>query len=180
MSRSQPAKHFGDLLPMPLPESPKPPMVPRTRASTRRHPRCVRLRNAAAESTCAVNELAGFTDRSAWPSAPLNEAQVSAQKLIRDLHCQRSWPRGSVVRPRAALKKLLRQSPAYGGSTGSLAPYLDGMVSIPSDQGDPCVLSEILDPVNRHLLENFDNFLYAFMTSKQGASRGAASGGSDF
>ena len=159
MSRSQPAKHFGDLLPMPLPESPKPPMVPRTRASTRRHPRCVRLRNAAAESTCAVNELAGFTDRSAWPSAPLNEAQVSAQQLIHDLRCQRSWPRGSVVRPRAALKKLLRQSPAYGGSTGSLAPYLEGMVPIPSDQGDPCVLSEILDPVNRHLLENFESLM---------------------
>ncbi len=117
------------------------------------------LRNAAAETTCAVNELAGFTDRSTWPSAPLNDAQVSAQKLIHDLHCQRSWPRGSVVRPRAALKKLLRQSPAYGGSTGSLAPYLDGMVSIPSDQGDPCVLSEILDAVNRHLLENFESLM---------------------
>ncbi len=153
MSRSQPAKHFGDLLPMSLPEPLKPPLVPRTRASARRHPLCVRLRNAAVETTCAINELAGFTDRSTWPSAPLNDAQVSAQKLIHDLHCQRSWPGGSVVRSRAALKKLLRQSPAYGGSTGSLAPYLDGMVSIPSDQGQPRVLSEILDPVNRHLLE---------------------------
>ncbi len=119
----------------------------------------MRLRNAAAETTCAINELAGFTDRSTWPSAPLNDAQVCAQKLIHDLHYQRSWPPGSVVRPRAALKKLLRQSPAYGGATGSLAPYLDGMVSIPSDQGDPCVLSEILDPVNRHLLENFESLM---------------------
>ena len=32
----------------------------------------------------------------------------------------------------------------------------------------------------RDLLENFDNFIYFVMTFNLGASRGAASGGSDF
>ena len=46
-------------------------------------------------------------------------------------------------------------------------------------------LAGVLPPAGQifekwHVLENFDNFLYFSVTFKQGASRGAASGGSDF
>ena len=101
-----PQQHWGDLLPLPLPER-RTELPGRSRASKRRLHRQRILDHEMGDTVIALNHLAGFS-----------QAHRSSLNLIRDAHRARQWPRGESLGPRAALDKLLRRSASYGAAVG--------------------------------------------------------------
>ena len=136
-------QHWGDLLPLPLPER-RTELPGRSRASKRRLHRRRILDHEMGETVIALNHLAGFSQESEWPPEPQTQAHRSSLDLIRDAHRTRQWPRGESLGPRAALDKLLRRSASYGAAAGPLSPYEPGRVSLPWDQRGACPLTEVL------------------------------------
>lgn len=149
-----PQKRFGDLFPLPLCGVPAKP-VGGSRSSIRRWHRARLIALDSRETARGLNFLAGFRDDSQFPSMEVCAAQRSSLNLIHKLQSTRQWPKDSMVAPRAALSKLLREDVGYATSVGALEAYRRGCVSIPQDADVQPLLSTLLPDKERSQLENF-------------------------
>ncbi len=78
---------------------------------------------------------------SAWPRAPLNQAQVEAVGRIRRLHASGPIAQTS---EEVSLREMLRTCGGYSASAGELASYRSGSVSMPTDQTRPLQTDTVL------------------------------------
>ena len=148
-------QHFGDLFPLPLPPEERNYKCP-SRRSAQRSSRRLNLQQRDCDTISVLNDGAGFSDPSQWPTRALNEAQKSALRHVHQCHASRPMPVKQTT-PEAALRQLLHMGPGYDSGTGALAQYRQGEVSLPTDQGEACPLLEILGGQPKEYLENFDS-----------------------
>ncbi len=152
-----PSQRWGDLLPLPIPPEPAS-TAGYGRSARRRGHRDARLTAGTAESVLALNVTAGFDDPGCFPTWPGNETQHHALKQISALHARRVWPAGGTVNPRAALAKTLRKGATdyEDVAAGTLCPYEQACVSLPSDQAVGMDLLDAVDPETEFCLKNFE------------------------
>ena len=151
----------GDLLPLPATPSSVGSLSspPGSKACRQQYQLIARI----CETVTALNFLGGYCDQAVWPVRPVNSAQVSALQRIRQLHLRQRESRRGLQLPAAevALRKLLRRTPGHGYASdlavGSLVPYEEGAVSLPTGSEVPCYLTEILPTVWREVLETFQD-----------------------
>lgn len=117
----EPEARFGDLFPLPLPADQgyggSLADLSSRRSRQRVHRR--RLLLSQERSTVgALNVLAGFEDRSCWPTSVLNKAQMEALHMVHQAHAERAPP---VMQEsgQAALRQLLK-SKASAWAIGQL------------------------------------------------------------
>ena len=155
-----PVARHGDLLP--LPATPSSVGLLSGPAGSSRCRRQYKLIARVCETTTALNFLGGHCDQAVWPVRPVNSAQVAALARIRQLHLRQRESRRRFLLPaaEAALRKLLRRNPGHGYASdlavGSLVPYEEGAVSLPTGSEVPCYLADILPSVWREVLETFE------------------------
>ena len=155
----KPVDRFGDLLPLPLPEDTGYPgelTFPRSRRSRQRVAarRCHIQREV--DTIKALNSLGGFPDESQWPATCLHEAQRASLARVQLAHQTRA-PAPELTSPQAALRQLLQKAgSSYGeGQPGQLVSYIRDKLSLPRDQLEPVMLSDLLPPAEAGMLKDF-------------------------
>ena len=152
---------FGDLFPLPLPLDEgyvgELDDLGSRRARQRVHRRRTLVERERGTSW-ALNSLAGFADSSAWPSAPLNSAQLKALQHVRCARRARPPPLDNDS-AQAALRQLLckKAGTSYSGDQpGQLTSYDRSRLSLPRGQKNPAILANLLPPAERHRLDHFE------------------------
>ena len=156
-----PVARHGDLLPLPATPSSVGLLsgAPGSRRCRQQYQTIARI----CETATALNYLGGHCDQAVWPVRPVNSSQVASLARIRQLHLRQFESRRGLSLPAAevALSKLLRRAPGHGYASdlavGSLVPYEEGAVSLPTGAEVPCYLLEILPSVWREVLETFED-----------------------
>ena len=143
---------FGELFPLPLPLTPHS-FACRSRRSRQRTHLRVTLHEKEAEAAATLNELAGFSESSRWPTAARNRAQMSALSHIKNSFLDRPVDGHRPV-PEAALRQLLHPGSNLQGP-GRLALHARGTVSLPANQGSAASLVDLLPAELGELLRNF-------------------------
>ena len=106
------------------------------------------------DTVSALNILAGFVNRAAWPGSPINQAQFSVLSRVRTAHQSRPGPPESES-SQAALRQLLAKRAGYSVGPGAFASFVRERVSLPRGQGEPAQITELLPPEERSRVENF-------------------------
>ena len=166
---SEPRRCFGDVFPLPVPaETGYSGPVGELR-SRRSRQRVSRRRHSfwdEVDTVSALNILAGFVNRAAWPGSPINQAQFSVLSRVRTAHQSRPGPPESES-SQAALRQLLAKRAGYSVGPGALASFVRERVSLPRGQGEPAQITELLPPEERSRVENFRTEM--LLSSKEAA-----------
>ncbi|CAE7244191.1 unnamed protein product, partial [Symbiodinium microadriaticum] len=152
----KPVDRFGDLLPLPLPEDTGYPGELRFLRSRRSRQRVAARRchiQREVDTIKALNSLGGFPDESQWPATCLHGASLARVRLAH----QTRAPAPELTSPQAALRQLLQKAgSSYGeGQPGQLVSYIRDKLSLPRDQLEPVMLSDLLPPAEAGMLKDF-------------------------